>query len=503
MGTKPRSLLAAAGALALGLTLAAIPASAGRATSETLDDISIWCTSDSAIEGADATTKVHVEFSAYYAPDGTWRDGWSQVLLQESPAGEEQTVEVTEYWGYMGEGSFGDGAFDASFMMWDVGVEGESDPVGTLAYTGTAVPLGDPDEIDDRTRDGNRWSTMEGWVQQLEVAVTTIAADGDALEIADDASFSCMGAEQHLTFFSTNPATTVYHSSSLGGAYCELGEDGILMLDLSEWGGFGVVAFGIDWETETAEAIFAGDIWQDGDTIGGMLPQVYPEPDPETEPDPEAEPVEPAYANLDLTIGAVMDHGVLRMKTGDYSVLERYTVNELTGTITTDEYGELPVSCEIRVSDVIERYFSKAGPKPGGQPPANDLPEDARLLADGATARVNTRGAAEEAEVPCMVSYQVGEDEFVEEPLPFGRTVWYEFAGTGGPVELSTAGSDFDTVLGVYTVGEAGYEQVVCVDDSEAGLQASTSVDTVEGVQYLVQAGGFGWDYGKLVVARD
>lgn len=476
MGVPVRStnILAGAGTLALGLTLAGIPASADRPMEGVMDDVFLWCTS--------STEEAYVEFSAYYSPEGTWRDGWAQAIV---PVGEE---EYAEYWAYMGEGSYGDDAFDATYALADP----EGTGVGTLAFEGSATPLGDPEEISDRSRDGNRWNEIEGWVQQLWVEVTVATADGGVLPAPVPASFTCMGAEQDLTFWSTNPATTVYHSRDVGGAWCEF-EDALLMINISPYWTDALVALGIDWEVGEAEAVYSGPLTQDGDSLAGDLPQVYPEDVPE-----------PGTAIVDLTIGDLIDRTVTRTKLRDYSAIVRSALYELTGSVTAAGFEALEVDCQIEMVDGSERYFSKAGSKPGGKPPVNDLPEAAKLLLDGRTAHVSTRGAAEEPEAPCTVSYQVGEDEWIEEEIPFGRTVWYTFPGTGGWVDLSTEGSDYDTVLGVYTIGEGGaFDQVACVDDTLAGLRAEVSLETESGVEYLVQAGGFGGSWGKLVLARE
>jgi hypothetical protein len=86
------------------------------------------------------------------------------------------------------------------------------------------------------------------------------------------------------------------------------------------------------------------------------------------------------------------------------------------------------------------------------------------------------------------------EHEPEEFPVPIGKTLWYSFEGTGGPVTTDSAGSNFDTVIGVCG---AELNQIACVDDvvDEPGfsLQAAATIDTAEGASYLVQVGGFGF----------
>ena len=75
-----------------------------------------------------------------------------------------------------------------------------------------------------------------------------------------------------------------------------------------------------------------------------------------------------------------------------------------------------------------------------------------------------------------------------------------ELEGTGDPVTVDTAGSDFDTIVGVYVEEEGSLVPIGCVDDIEESLQAAITVDTTVGVTYLVQAGGFGGQTGTLVL---
>ena len=95
--------------------------------------------------------------------------------------------------------------------------------------------------------------------------------------------------------------------------------------------------------------------------------------------------------------------------------------------------------------------------------------------------------------------------------VPISNTVWYRFTGTGGPVTVDTAGSDYDTVVAVYTAdGSGGYTPVPggCVDDVPLApvgrtLQAKVTIQTIAGTAYYVQIGGFpeAFTYGNLKVS--
>ncbi len=67
---------------------------------------------------------------------------------------------------------------------------------------------------------------------------------------------------------------------------------------------------------------------------------------------------------------------------------------------------------------------------------------------------------------------------------------------------MDTAGSDFDTIVGVYTFDGDTYNQVGCVDDVDTpeggSLQAAITFGTDPGATYYVQVGGFGGATGRL-----
>lgn len=94
------------------------------------------------------------------------------------------------------------------------------------------------------------------------------------------------------------------------------------------------------------------------------------------------------------------------------------------------------------------------------------------------------------------------------EPLPgcgsgFGKSVWYAFTpGATTQVTVSTAGSNFDTILGVWTGGSlGGLTAVTCNDDSGGTLQASATFTAAAGTPYRIQIGGFSAASGTLAVS--
>jgi hypothetical protein len=148
------------------------------------------------------------------------------------------------------------------------------------------------------------------------------------------------------------------------------------------------------------------------------------------------------------------------------------------------------VSCfagELRFTEI-----QSPGQGAGGRPLPNDTPDAAQPLAIGDSVTVRTGGTALEPEAPCII-----EDGF---ELPFGHTAWWTFEGTGGPVTIDTSGSEFDTAVAVYADEGGELVQVACVDDVDDvdPLQAEVTIDTLAGVTYYIQAGGFGGSSGRL-----
>ena len=142
--------------------------------------------------------------------------------------------------------------------------------------------------------------------------------------------------------------------------------------------------------------------------------------------------------------------------------------------------------CEAGTADRVDQAHRPNGPKPGGDPPANDGPNGAIELAPGAATQQWTGGAAIESEAPCVIGE--GDDAF---EFGLGRTVWYSVVGTGDPITIDPGGSDFDTVVAAYASTVNGLVQVGCVDDDGiATAQGLLTFDTTAGTTYLVQIGG-------------
>ena len=113
--------------------------------------------------------------------------------------------------------------------------------------------------------------------------------------------------------------------------------------------------------------------------------------------------------------------------------------------------------CDVRGFESHSTGSSPAGPS--GPVPANDGPDDAialRRLSPQYVERGRIPGAGDPAG-------QLPEGFFDQ----FGKTLWYTIEGTGSPVTIDTAGSNFDTLIAVYEPSDPGYEEIACIDDVE------------------------------------
>lgn len=173
-------------------------------------------------------------------------------------------------------------------------------------------------------------------------------------------------------------------------------------------------------------------------------------------------------------------------QSGRDRLTEQRLIPDGTLTFSTgDEFVIDGANCFSAEFDVHVVESPSAGPKPGGKVPVNDTPDRALPIKIGGIVNAQTGGAAPDAELQVTAC--------PEEDDRFGHTLWYTFTGTGGPVMIDTAGSNFDTVLALY---DDERTLLACNDDVEFEpvgftFQAALTIDTVEGATYYIQAGGF------------
>ena len=94
----------------------------------------------------------------------------------------------------------------------------------------------------------------------------------------------------------------------------------------------------------------------------------------------------------------------------------------------------------------------------------------------------------------------------LNEPLPCGfpdTSVWYRWtAPASGTYQVTTEGSDYDTLVAVYTGSSiGGLTSVGCDDDGGPGLTSLLRFNATAGTTYRIQADGFGGATGNLVLS--
>ncbi len=72
------------------------------------------------------------------------------------------------------------------------------------------------------------------------------------------------------------------------------------------------------------------------------------------------------------------------------------------------------------------------------------------------------------------------------------HTVWYKYAATStGTLAVNTNGSNYDTVLAVWTGSRGALQNVGCDDDSGLDNQSDLQVSVVAGTTYFIEAAGY------------
>jgi hypothetical protein len=82
--------------------------------------------------------------------------------------------------------------------------------------------------------------------------------------------------------------------------------------------------------------------------------------------------------------------------------------------------------------------------------------------------------------------------------LPINSVWWKWTATSSGTVEVNTYGSDFDTLLGVYTGSAVDALTPVATNDDAESIQSQLFFNAVAGTTYYIDVDGFGGDVGNV-----
>jgi hypothetical protein len=163
--------------------------------------------------------------------------------------------------------------------------------------------------------------------------------------------------------------------------------------------------------------------------------------------------------------------------------------NAVAGTtyrITVDGYlgpNSGQAAGPIALSWTLETATPPPPPPPPASGPANDLFANAQQLSGTTgTASGSNVGATKETGEPDLAGNSGG------------ASVWYAWtAPSSGPVSLDTAGSSFDTLLGVYTGSSVGALTLAGSNDDASGsvLTSALTFNAVGGTTYRIKVDGY------------
>lgn len=226
-------------------------------------------------------------------------------------------------------------------------------------------------------------------------------------------------------------------------------------------------------------------------------------------------PTEPSCAGMEATVWYAVtapQSGILKVTThsADFdTVLAAYSGSNLVSLVSlacNDDTGPT-LDSAVQFSVVSgTRYYVQVGGAPSA--PSGQLEVS---MGYGMTPANDHFGSA--VAVPQPLPYTNNRDTIVAstEPnesvdsadtcAPIGRTVWYSYIPSQTRlVSATTTGSNFDTVIAVYTGSTlAGLMGVACDDDTEVDVTSAVQFVASAGETYRFQAGGYSGDSGNLV----
>jgi Peptidase C10 family/Spi protease inhibitor len=275
--------------------------------------------------------------------------------------------------------------------------------------------------------------------------------------------------------------------------------------------GYSVIAYGI--VNIQSPGNLTNDDFADSIAIPGDVPQVIGSNVGATnetdEPDHAEQPATksvwwtwtaPSAGTVTInTFGSTFDT-LLAIYTGD-------SVDSLTEITSNDDWWDWPgVEPNNRLSEVTFEVVSGADYRIavdgwGGEAGNiflnidltvfNDNFEDALVITgyNGQTTRNNTEATKEPGE-PDHAGDAGGKSLWWEWTAPVTRTAYF-----------NTSGSDFNTLLAVYTGGSVdSLTEITANDDSGTVTQSALSFAAVQGITYLIAVDGFGSDSGNIAL---
>ncbi|MFL6796068.1 MAG: FG-GAP-like repeat-containing protein [Xanthobacteraceae bacterium] len=161
---------------------------------------------------------------------------------------------------------------------------------------------------------------------------------------------------------------------------------------------------------------------------------------------------------------------------GDYSTTRRHGANGNTW-VATGQY--------MASASAVHTYYVWFG-RQRDQSPFNDYFPNALSVAAGGIATGSNVNATKEEGEPNH--YGAG-----------GRSVWWRFTpNSSGLVTITTAGSDYDTMMAVYTGGSVNSLTKLVENDDCIGVQSCVTFFAVAGTTYRIAVDGFNAAIGNI-----
>jgi hypothetical protein len=216
-------------------------------------------------------------------------------------------------------------------------------------------------------------------------------------------------------------------------------------------------------------------------------------------------PTGPFYVDLDIDGStACFDYGDYYWDMSDglagRSTIELYVVipaSELWGSSHTfSVYAD--TECEVAETSESNNgaggSFTISSPPPGGWLPHDDIGSARTITAIPYTDTVDVRGTGRAADDPFPTACSAG---------PGTASVWYVYTPPANIyVSLDTFGSDYDTVLSVWTGTRGSLAMVTCSDDfnhAAGNVQSAVQVNMMAGTTYYIEVAQYSpWVPAKL-----
>ncbi len=435
-------------------------ASAGKATKFTDHHVGAFC--ETPVEGG--FVSAGIDSSSEFGQFGgasVWLDPAVEFEDPAAISGSSETAEVVE----------GDPQvlLSSTFDVFDP----DGNPLGEASLALTMHRVGDPEPLEPFPNNGNHKFIEEGTSQSLEGTGVLTLPDGEI------ALPSCSGDITDRSLFETNPTAFVSANQGVGlDCFWETDEARAFLSVTDDTFGFradaGVATATLDvFSTSSTGSIDASSMAAEMELVDDFTGDTY------------TASAEATFSPIGTPVKSTLTGSKSRVR-----VLEQ----------ALDPAGSLDFSADLGSFQIDDEHCNAStfdnhalttqpkGPK-SGPAPANDTPDGAIALAPGSRLNTSNVGASVDAEAPIETCPEGQRDNM-------GRTLWYAIEGTGGPITIDTAGSNFDTLIGVYVDDGGSLTEVACIDDVfyepiGSSYQAALTLDTEDGVTYLVQIGGF------------